>query len=211
MNIGYFGGDSRKVTVWGQSSGGLTAGLLMLSPLSNGLMSSVIMSSSPLPMAAWNCNQTEAVTVRWMQQTKCASDWNSACLNNLTLSEVFDAVKSSGQSVLLGPPDWISNFSPCVDGTLIDLPPLAKILQGNFTRIPVLAGFTSNEANLFTQSSEKLISSYTNDDFFRYINKCAHNIRLIFSNVCDRTLLRLPDLHLYQTYIFVTILASARS
>ena len=40
-----FGGDPGKVTIVGQSAGGASVGLLMLSPLSNGLYQNVIMMS----------------------------------------------------------------------------------------------------------------------------------------------------------------------
>ena len=40
-----FGGDPKKVTIFGQSAGGFSVGLMMLSPLASGLYQSVIMQS----------------------------------------------------------------------------------------------------------------------------------------------------------------------
>lgn len=177
INIGYFGGDSSKVTVWGQSSGGLTAGLLMLSPLTDGLMSSVIMNSAPLAMAAWPCSETEAATLLWARQTRCAflnatGNWTSACFRSLTPSEVYDAARRSGQTVLLGAPNWNANFAPCVDGKLISQPPLATMLQGKYKKIPVMAGFTADEAYLFTMKYETNISSYSAEYFNQTVSRC---------------------------------------
>ena len=175
-NIGFFGGDNTKVTIWGQSSGGMTAGLLMLSPLTSGLFSSVMMSSSPLSIAAPNCSWTEAATLRWAQQTRCAfnnstGDWTTACLQSLTPSEIYNAVASAGQTILLGPPDWNSNFSPCVDGILIDQPPLALRLQGRYNSVPVLAGWNSDEGLFFTRNARDDIGTYTDDTFNQFINR----------------------------------------
>lgn len=176
-NIGYFGGDSSKVTVWGQSSGGMTAGLLMLSPLTKGLMSSVIMNSAPLPIAAWPCSNSEAATLRWAQQTRCAfmngtGNWTSACFRSLTFREIYEATRHTGQTILLGPPNWAPNFSPCVDGQLISQPPLAIMLQGNYKKIPVIAGFTADEAYLFTMKHKNNISRYTAEYFNQTIGRC---------------------------------------
>ena len=40
-----FGGDSKKVTIFGESSGGMSVALLLLSPLASGLYQNVIIQS----------------------------------------------------------------------------------------------------------------------------------------------------------------------
>lgn len=40
-----FGGDSKKVTIFGQSAGGFSVGLMLLSPLASGLYQNVILQS----------------------------------------------------------------------------------------------------------------------------------------------------------------------
>jgi len=42
-----FGGDSKKVTIFGESAGGFSVALLLLSPLASGLYQSVIIQSGP--------------------------------------------------------------------------------------------------------------------------------------------------------------------
>jgi len=44
-NIERFGGDSRKVTIFGESGGGMNVALLLLSPLASGLYQNVIIQS----------------------------------------------------------------------------------------------------------------------------------------------------------------------
>ncbi len=185
-NIGFFGGNNQNVTIWGQSSGGLTAGLLMLSPLTAGLFSSVMMSSAPLPFAATSCNVTEVSTLRWAQLTRCANgNWTSNCLQSLSSEEIYNATKLAGATVLLGPPDWSSNFSPCVDGILISQPPLALMLQGKYKSVPVLAGYTSDEAAYFTGSNRAVIGNYTNETLIAFMT------RLMFPAVMQTKICRL--------------------
>ena len=169
-NIGYFGGDAKRITIWGQSSGGMTAGLLMLSPLTAGLFTSVITDSAPLPLAASSCTVSETATLRWIQKTKCINESPASqlpCLQSLTLQELWTATNSSGQTVLLGPPAWTIQFSPCVDGILISQPPLALLLQGKYNSVPVLTGFNSDEAVMFTDGKT---SAITPDFFNDYVN-----------------------------------------
>jgi carboxylesterase type B len=170
----------------------MTAGLLMLSPLTVGLISSVIMVSAPLPLAAQNCNYTKAATLRWALRTKCANDqWNTACLQSLTPNEVYNAVKSTGQTTLLGAPDWTSNFSPCVDNVLISAPPLALILQGKYNKLPVLAGFTSNESAIFTRNWVNDISKYTDDNFDQFISRCVRDFAFSQRSCCNTARLQI--------------------
>lgn len=145
-------------------------------------MSSVIMNSSPLAMAAWPCSETEASTLLWARQTRCAflnatGNWTSACFRSLTPSEVYDAARRSGQTVLLGPPNWNANFAPCVDGKLISQPPLATMLQGKYKKIPVMAGFTADEAYLFTNKYKDNISSYSAEYFNQTVSRCRRVCR----------------------------------
>ncbi|XP_077863193.1 neuroligin-4, X-linked-like [Saccoglossus kowalevskii] len=52
-NIVYFGGDPSSVTLFGQSAGGVSASLQMLSPLSEGLFNKVIVESGNA-LASWS-------------------------------------------------------------------------------------------------------------------------------------------------------------
>lgn len=58
-----FGGDPDKVTIFGESAGGACVGLLMLSPLTQGLFQNVIMQSGTAAVlwAAQGRNEADAV------------------------------------------------------------------------------------------------------------------------------------------------------
>lgn len=47
MNVRGFGGDPDRVTLWGESAGGMSTLIHMSSPTSRGLFSKVIMESNP--------------------------------------------------------------------------------------------------------------------------------------------------------------------
>ena len=49
-----FGGDPGKVTIFGESAGGMSVALLMLSPLTSGLYHNVIMQSgTAVALSSW--------------------------------------------------------------------------------------------------------------------------------------------------------------
>ena len=85
-----FGGDSDKVTIFGESAGGASVGLLMLSPLARGLFQNAIMQSGTAAVlfAAQERNEADSVA-RYSKTnfvTKQAFNWFHSSVSFKTIT-----------------------------------------------------------------------------------------------------------------------------
>ncbi|XP_076364986.1 acetylcholinesterase-like [Tachypleus tridentatus] len=148
-NIAQFGGDSEKVTIFGESAGSSCVNLHLLSPLSKGLFNNAIMESGSV-FNSWSFRDRETAINQGLILAKalnCSHDpraLNSTmeCLRN---KDPFDLVKHEfiGLNFLEFP------FTPVVDGIFLpDIP--EKLLKEDSTKKPnLLVGNNKNEGSLF--------------------------------------------------------------
>ena len=152
-NIAKFGGNPDKVTIFGQSAGGSSVSLHLLSPLSKGLFHQVI-AESGVDLS------TFAIRPRSVENSpseKLAKELNCpindsytmvACIRNRRAEDVQRAAEKIGKQIL----DFSTgklNWAPVVDNNFLHDIPQKLRQKGNFTKVPLIIGFTSNEASFF--------------------------------------------------------------
>ncbi|KAM7015966.1 para-nitrobenzyl esterase [Tautogolabrus adspersus] len=87
-NIHVFGGDPGKVTIVGQSSGGTSVKVLMMSPLAKGLFHAAVdMSGSYVTNAT--LEQAESDNLVFLRKTGCR---DRTCLRRLTVRQILQAI-----------------------------------------------------------------------------------------------------------------------
>ncbi|KAL9962058.1 hypothetical protein ACROYT_G031123 [Oculina patagonica] len=144
-NIEGFGGDPTQVTIFGESAGGSSVGLHMLSPLSDGLYSKVILQSGTAAATfAGMDNKTAIESARALaNHLGCSMSGLKACLLSKNVSEILEAQKNITMTN--------HDIFPVVDYNFLHDFPFNLLVNGKFNNqtVQAMVGVTKNEGAFF--------------------------------------------------------------
>jgi len=133
-NITTFGGDARKVTIFGESAGGLSVLSQLASPGAHGLFSGAVVESGAYTLTPESLGTAETDGKAFAARAGCA-DQSAACLRSLPVSTILK--------------DQDAGYQPDLDGLVLTRSLASAFATGKFNHVPVIDGTNLDERRLF--------------------------------------------------------------
>lgn len=153
-NIGSFGGDPARVTVFGDSAGAGIVSTLLATPSARGLFSAAIVESSPAT-SVYGLGRAKVVSERFVEKLGIpAADWPA--LRALSVSSI---VETAGELFAEIPTEFPGTlaFAPVVDGELVPEHPVTVLSEGRGLPVPLIIGTNRDEATFFKLAKSPLL------------------------------------------------------
>ncbi|KAM8742214.1 neuroligin-2b isoform X2 [Acanthopagrus latus] len=148
-NIGHFGGDPERITIFGSGAGAACVNLLILSHHSEGLFQRAIAQSGSA-ISSW------AVNYRPVMYTKILARKVGCSLGDM--AELVDCLRRKSFRELVDqdiqPARYHIAFGPVVDGDVVPDDPEILMQQGEFLNYDILLGVNQGEGLKFVDDNE---------------------------------------------------------
>ncbi|XP_072015168.1 acetylcholinesterase-like [Amphiura filiformis] len=152
-NIVTFGGDPNQVTIFGESAGGVSVGLHMLSPVSQPLFQRAGIQSAG-PTTPWGYIDRDTGLKRAKLLAESLGCLKSENGEEHSIPDMVQCLQNVDVNELLGA-SWVTSnvlefpFTPVYDGIFLPEDPATALENGNFKDCELIIGSNTNEANFF--------------------------------------------------------------
>ncbi|WP_445613058.1 carboxylesterase/lipase family protein [Geobacillus sp. YF-1] len=139
-NIAAFGGDPDNITIFGESAGAASVGVLLSLPEARGLFQRAILQSGSGSLLLRSAETAMAMTERILERAGVRLGDRDRLLS-IPASELLQAAMSLGPRITYG---------PVIDGHVLRRHPIEALRDGAASGVPILIGVTKDEYHLFT-------------------------------------------------------------
>ncbi|XP_055521929.1 neuroligin 4 X-linked a isoform X2 [Leucoraja erinacea] len=170
-NIGAFGGDSMRITVFGSGAGASCVSLLTLSHYSEGLFQKAIIQSGTA-LSSWAVNYQPAKYTRLLAEKVGCSMLDTIdlveCLRMKTYKELIE------QDIM--PARYHIAFGPVIDGDVIPDDPQILMEQGEFLNYDIMLGVNQGEGLKFVENMVDNEDGISASDFDFAVSNFVDNL-----------------------------------
>jgi len=139
------------VTLSGQSAGGTSIRAHMISPISHGLFSQIIIQSDPYSLPMRDLDDASSFGTDYAKALGCTSLPNMlSCLQSKSVDDLLVAQKQVEKEInIFRPIEIFLPFTPVVDGSIVPAHFFDAVAAGKFAKVPMIIGSVSEDALLF--------------------------------------------------------------
>jgi len=156
-NIAAFGGDPDCVTIFGQSAGGRSVGLLLSMPAARGLFHRAIVHSGGIRTIGTSDNAGKLAEAL-LDKLGIASR-NLSALHRVPAEAILEAAPK---------PQAGNGMEPNIDGEFVPCLPLEAFAAGHAANIPIMVGYTLHD---FTRTFDPHWANMREEEILQYFRK----------------------------------------